>query len=92
MYLPTEHVRAIIRRNLQLAVAVAAFVLVVGLLASIVLARRVTEPVARLTAAAVEAETFQPESLENVTMCTDELGQGGAPHRNQRNQEGTPSR
>ena len=68
VYLPTEHVQMALRRELQLAAAVAAVVLVAGLLASVILSRRVTEPVARLTAAAaVEAEAFELESLADVT-------------------------
>jgi adenylate cyclase len=75
--LPTERLRAAIHRSLQLASAVAAFVLIVGLLVSVILARRVTEPVARLTdaAAAVEAKEFDLESLADVATRTDELGQ-----------------
>lgn len=66
-----------LRRELQLAAAVAAFVLVIGLLASVILSRRATEPVARLTAAAadVEAEAFDPKSLTDVTTGADELRQ-----------------
>jgi len=77
VYLPTEHVQMALRRELQLAAAVAAVVLVAGLLTSAILSRRVTEPVARLTAAAaaVEAEAFEPESLADVTTRADELGQ-----------------
>lgn len=77
VYLPTEHVQMALRRELQLAAAVAAVVLVAGLLTSAVLSRRVTEPVARLTAAAaaVEAEAFELESLADVTRRADELGQ-----------------
>jgi HAMP domain-containing protein len=77
VYLPTDHVQAAIRRELQLAAVVAAFVLVVGLLASVVLSRRVTEPVGRITdaAAAVEAGAFEPESLADVAARADELGQ-----------------
>lgn len=75
--LPIDHVRAAMRRNLRLAAALAAAVLAVGVLASIILARRVTEPVASLTAAAaaIEAEEFGLESLSKVTTRTDELGQ-----------------
>jgi HAMP domain-containing protein len=77
VYLPTEHLRAALRRELQLAAVVAAFVLAVGLLTSVILSRRVTGPVARLTAAAaaVEVATFEPESLADVTTRADELGQ-----------------
>lgn len=76
VYLPTDHVRAAVHRNLQLGVLVAACVLVAGLLASAVLTRWVTGPVARLTAAAaaVEAETFEAERLAEVAGRSDELG------------------
>jgi HAMP domain-containing protein len=74
--LPIAHVRAEMSRKLQLAVVVAVIVLGVGVLASVVLARRVTGPVARLTAAsaAVQAEAFQPETLAEVASRDDELG------------------
>jgi hypothetical protein len=75
--LPTDHVRATIRHQLELAAVVAAFVLAIGLLTSVILSRRVTEPVAQITAAAaaIEAETFEPENLSDVAQRTDELGQ-----------------
>ncbi len=75
--LPTDHVSATIRSQLLRAAVVAALVLLIGLLASVFLARRVTEPVAQITdaAAAVEAATFDPESLSAVVARTDELGQ-----------------
>jgi methyl-accepting chemotaxis protein len=77
VYLPTERVQFAIARQLLLAAVVAAFVLAVGLLTSIVLGRRITEPVARLTAAAaqVEDEAFDPQDLVDVAARTDEIGQ-----------------
>lgn len=77
VYLPTDHVRAAVYRNLQLGVLVAACVLVAGLLASVVLTRWVTGPVSHLTAAAaaVEAEAFEAESLKATAGRRDELGQ-----------------
>jgi HAMP domain-containing protein len=74
--LPADRLREAIRRNLKLAGVVAAGVLAVGLLASVILARRVTGPVSRLTAAAaaLESHTFEPESLADVTRRRDELG------------------
>lgn len=75
--LPTEHLRGTMRRQIQLAAVVAAVVLAVGLLASVILARRVTEPVTHLTAAAgaVEAGAFDADSLAAVARRRDELGQ-----------------
>jgi HAMP domain-containing protein len=74
--LPADRLLEAIRRNLRLASLVAAGVLAVGLAASVILARRVTGPVSRLSAAAaaVENHTFQPESLADVTRRPDELG------------------
>jgi HAMP domain-containing protein len=76
VYLPTDHVQEAIRAHLELAAVVAIFVLVFGLFASVILARRVTEPVARLTAAAaaVESAAFEPETLADVAARVDELG------------------
>ena len=77
VYLPTENLQAALRRGVQLSTLVAAFVLAVGILASAILSRRVTQPVAHLTtaAAAVESGTLNPESLDEVSTRGDELGQ-----------------
>ena len=74
--LPTERVQAAINRQLVLAAIIAVSVLAVGLLASLILARRVTQPIARLSAAAVavEADRFEPASLTDVARRQDELG------------------
>jgi len=76
VYLSTDHVQATIRRNLAVAVAVTALVLAVGLVLSVILARRVTEPVTDLTnaAAAVEAGTFDLQILACASERRDELG------------------
>src|SRR5437867_1338305 len=75
VHLPAVRFLEAIRRNLRLAGVVAAGVLSVGLVASVILARRVTGPVSRLTAAAaLETHTFDPESLAEVTRRPDELG------------------
>ncbi|PYN66988.1 MAG: hypothetical protein DMD90_06880 [Candidatus Rokuibacteriota bacterium] len=76
VHLPAERFLEAIRRNLRLAGVVAAGVLSVGLVASVILARWVTGPVSRLTAAAtaLETHTFDPESLAEVTRRPDELG------------------
>jgi HAMP domain-containing protein len=75
--LPTDHVRAALEHELWLAALVACLILAVGVLASILMSRRVTGPVARLTAAAaaVEAETIDLEVLAPVARRSDELGQ-----------------
>ncbi len=77
VYLSIESVQTTMRRELLLAGVVAVLVLVLGLSAFIVLARRVAGPVVRLTEAAaqVEAETFDPEELTDVATRADELGQ-----------------
>jgi PAS domain S-box-containing protein len=77
VYLPTDRVRAEVRRQLELAVGVAVLVLGVGGLAAFVLARRVTDPVARLTAltAEVGAENYDARTLAPVAGRQDELGQ-----------------
>jgi HAMP domain-containing protein len=74
--LPTDRVQATIRRNLLVGLSVAALVLLVGLTSSVLLARRVTEPVTALTdaAAAVEAGAFDPQELTPVAERKDELG------------------
>jgi HAMP domain-containing protein len=77
--LPIPQFREVLQQVLQLAILVAAGVLVVGVALSILLSRRVTRPVARLTAAAraVEAAQFDPEILAAVAARSDELGQLG---------------
>jgi methyl-accepting chemotaxis protein len=77
VYLPTDQVRAEVGRQLRLAVGVAILVLGMGVIGAVALARRVADPVARLTAltAAVEAEKYDAESLAPVARRHDELGQ-----------------
>ena len=74
--LSTDHVRGTIRRDVGVSIVVALSALAIGLLASFVLARRVTQPVARLTAAAagVAAGRFDPEHLASVAPRSDEMG------------------
>ncbi|MBN1220780.1 MAG: HAMP domain-containing protein [Anaerolineae bacterium] len=77
--LPIEHVQAAVRQQLELAVLIAVVVLGVGVLASAILARRVTEPVRRLTLAATAIETghFNLADLNefgDLTGRADELG------------------
>src|SRR5579884_2958038 len=64
------------RRQLDLTILVAATVLGLGVVASTILARRVTQPVVQLTAAAaaIEADAPLPASLAQVAERRDELG------------------
>jgi HAMP domain-containing protein len=75
--LPIDHVQAALRQQLELAVLIAVVVLGIGVLASAVLARRVTEPVSQLTAAAtsIEAGEFDLGHLDSIGRRPDELGQ-----------------
>ncbi len=75
--LPTDHLTDALRDQLRAAGMVAALVLACGILASMLLSRRVTGPVAGLTAAAaaIEAETFEPGTLIEISKRPDELGQ-----------------
>jgi hypothetical protein len=75
--LPIEHVQAAVNQQLELAILIAVVVLGVGVLVSAILARRVTEPVSRLTlaAASIEAGTFEFENLSDLAKRPDELGQ-----------------
>jgi HAMP domain-containing protein len=76
VYLSTDHVQATLQSQVRLTVVVAGVILALGLLVSIILARRVTGPVARLTAAAgaVEAGKYDAERLAGVAGRQDELG------------------
>jgi methyl-accepting chemotaxis protein len=75
--IPIERVEEALRQQLQLTAVVAVVVLGVGLLVSVILARRVTRPVAQLTAAAadIEAGIFAVEDLAGAAQRPDELGQ-----------------
>lgn len=75
--LPTVRVQEALRQNLQAALVVALSALAVGVIASLLIARWVTQPVVRLTEAAeaVEAGTCDPASLEGVALRQDKLGQ-----------------
>ncbi len=76
VHLSADYVQSSVRRNMRLAGLVAVSVLAVGLLASAILARRVTGPVSRLTAAAaaLESNAFESESLIEVAQRRDDLG------------------
>jgi hypothetical protein len=75
--LSTRRIFDTLRRNLEAAALLAVIVLCLGVAASTILARRVTQPVAQLTAAAaaIEAGASVPSTLGDVTRRRDELGQ-----------------
>jgi hypothetical protein len=75
--LPAEAIFEATARQVVLAGLVALTVVCLGVLASSILARRVTQPVAQLTAAAaaIEASAPVPASLGRVGERRDELGQ-----------------
>lgn len=79
VYLPTDQLQALVREQVTRGAMVAVFVLAVGVLMSIVLSHRVTDPIQQVTRAAlsVEASTYHPEMLADVTRRTDEVGQLG---------------
>jgi methyl-accepting chemotaxis protein len=75
--LPTDHLAVALRDQLRSAGVVAVLFLGFGILASMLLSRRVTKPVATLTAAAaaIESDTFELGDLSEITQRSDELGQ-----------------
>jgi methyl-accepting chemotaxis protein len=75
--LPTPFLTTALQDALRLAGLVALYVLAAGVIASVIGSRRVSRPVARLTAAAraVEGGAFEPDSLVDVAGRSDELGQ-----------------
>ena len=75
LYLSTDRVRLQMQHDLQRAAIVSAFILAIGLLTSLLLARKVTHPVAQLTAAvATNTEQFDLACLQTVAVRRDELG------------------
>jgi len=76
VYLSTASATDAVQRDVQRAAMAAGGILAVGLLASLILARRVTEPVSRLTqaATALKTEQFEPALLTDVATRRDELG------------------
>ncbi len=74
--LSTVKAEAAIREQIFWAVVMSGYLLAAGLMASILLARGVTQPVAGLAAAAaaVETDAFDPESLSRIARQRDELG------------------
>jgi PAS domain S-box-containing protein len=76
VYMSTAHLRSVMLDDLKRLAIAAAFILGMGVLASIILARKVSNPIAQLTlaAAAMKAEHFQHDSLVTVATRKDELG------------------
>jgi hypothetical protein len=77
VYLPTDRLQAIMVEARQQGIVLEATVLLIGLLMALWLTRLVTQPAMQLTAAAaaVEAGTFDPASIDSLTRRKDELGQ-----------------
>ncbi len=76
LYLSTDPVWESIRRDLQRVAIASAGILAAGLLVSLLLARRVTGPIARLTlaAATLNDDALDPQTLDGVANRQDELG------------------
>jgi PAS domain S-box-containing protein len=76
LYLSTQHLRDAIFNGLEQTALIAGLIFAIGLLASLVLARKVTQPIAELTAAAaaVERDRFEPHQLTKASTRRDELG------------------
>ncbi|MBD2088845.1 response regulator [Microcoleus sp. FACHB-1515] len=76
LYLSTDRVRMQMRHDLLRAAIISLFILAIGLLASLILARKITRPVAQLTAAVATVDTprFNRFSLQTVAARADELG------------------
>ena len=76
VYFPLDVLNATLMRDRLLSVLVAAIVLALGILASVMVGRRLTGPVMRVSeaAAAFEAQRFAPAALAEVCGRGDELG------------------
>ncbi|TVQ19415.1 MAG: PAS domain S-box protein, partial [Leptolyngbya sp. DLM2.Bin15] len=76
LYLSTEHIQVALRREASQLVIVMLLILMVGLLASMILSRLITAPLARLTlaASAVQDATFDPDMLSSIARSRNELG------------------
>ncbi len=72
----TDHVREAITQNMNLSVVTALLVLLGGVILTVFMARRITQPVHQLTLAAksLSANTYQPENLSSLQSRRDELG------------------
>ncbi|RMF63920.1 MAG: PAS domain-containing sensor histidine kinase, partial [Cyanobacteria bacterium J069] len=80
VYLSTNSIRSALQRDLYRVGLASTGVMAAGLLGSLILSRRVTQPVARLTdaadaiKAAFKTEEFDAETLSDVASRRDELG------------------
>jgi PAS domain S-box-containing protein len=80
VYLSTDSVRSALQRDLYHVALASTGIMAAGLLGSLLLSRRVTQPVARLTdaadaiKAAMKTEEFDTETLADVASRRDELG------------------
>lgn len=80
VYLSTDSIRSALQRDLYHVALASTGIMAAGLLGSLLLSRRVTQPVARLTdaadaiKAAMKTEDFDTETLADVASRQDELG------------------
>ncbi|HEY9648225.1 MAG TPA: PAS domain S-box protein, partial [Chroococcidiopsis sp.] len=76
LYLSTDDVTNAMRDNIMRAAFVAGGILAIGMFAALFLARKLTEPVTKLTEAAiaVKTEAFDITSLDTVATRPDEFG------------------
>jgi GAF domain-containing protein len=79
VYLPTDQLQALIQQQITRGILVALSVLAAGMLMSIILSHRVTDPIQQVAQAAmaVETSTYHPKLLKHVVRRTDEVGQLG---------------
>jgi PAS domain S-box-containing protein len=76
LYLSTVTIQAAMWRELGQLLIVTLLIVLVGLLASLILSRRITAPISQLTLAAnaVQNESFEPGMLTAIARSRDELG------------------
>lgn len=76
IFFSTTNLRQAMQQQLGQVAIAATLIILAGLFASLVLSRKVTAPIAQLTAAAaaLEQQTFDPESLNTISRSPDELG------------------
>ncbi len=76
LYFSTQHLNMAMRQDLGQVAIASVLIVLVGLLVSLILSRRVTAPVAQLTNAAmtVKAGSFQFQSLQALVKTNDEFG------------------
>lgn len=76
VFLPAQHVNETLLRDLRFTLLIAVVVVLIGLLASVVLARYVSRSVEQVSAAAqaVEEGRYQPGGLDRVSVHNDEVG------------------